>query len=64
MGQIAEDMADGTCCQWCGMYFEDKDNPDILPTHGCPAVCKDCAKGYSNEHLVKLGLIRAFYPTM
>ena len=64
MGQIADDMLDGTCCQWCGMYFEDKKNPNELPVHGYPVVCKDCAKSYSNMELENLGLQRAIYPTM
>jgi len=64
MGQIAEDMIDGTCCSWCGMYFEDKANPDKLPSHGYPVVCKDCGKDYSDEKLEQDGLGRATYPTM
>jgi len=64
MGQIAEDMVDGTCCQRCGMYFEDKANPDELPTHDYPVVCKDCGKGYTDAALQKLGLQRAKYPIM
>ena len=64
MGEIAEDMVDGTCCQWCGMYFEDKNSPNELPTHGYPVVCKDCAKGYSNKQLEEFGLQRALYKTM
>ena len=62
MGQIAEDMSDGTTCQWCGMFFEDKSKPKELQTHGYPVVCKGCARGYSNKALEKLGLQRALYP--
>jgi hypothetical protein len=39
MGQIADDMVDGTCCQACGQYFE-KDNKGF--THGYPATCWEC----------------------
>jgi hypothetical protein len=46
MGEIAEDMADGTCCQLCGQYFESgKCNEEGIPicyTHGFPVVCWDC----------------------
>ncbi|HUS89756.1 MAG TPA: hypothetical protein VMW91_10450 [Desulfosporosinus sp.] len=62
MGQIAEDMIDGTCCQWCGMYFDD--GSDNLPTHGYPVVCKECGKDYSDEEIEKLGLQRALYETI
>lgn len=41
MGQIAEDMLDGCCCELCGCYFEDPTTGDIY-THGHPAVCWDC----------------------
>lgn len=37
MGQIADDMIDGTSCSWCGVYFEG--------THGYPVLCNDCFKG-------------------
>lgn len=40
MGQIAEDMTDGTCCDLCGCYFVDK--KDNLYTHEHSATCKEC----------------------
>lgn len=40
MGEIAEDMIDGTACELCGQYFIDKD--DTLYTHGYPVVCWSC----------------------
>jgi hypothetical protein len=52
MGEIAEDMIDGTCCSLCGMYFMDEANQEklgidkqseaVLYTHGYPVVCWDC----------------------
>lgn len=41
MGEIAEDMIDGTMCSLCGQYFK---NPkkDELYTHGYPVACKEC----------------------
>jgi len=34
MGEIADDMTEGACCSWCGIYFESE--------HGYPVVCKSC----------------------
>ena len=45
MGEIAEDMIDGTCCQLCGMYFieiDKKSGNEYLYTHEYPVVCWDC----------------------
>jgi len=52
MGEIAEDILDGTCCAICGMYFideqnqekmgTDKQNEAILYSHGYPVACWDC----------------------
>ena len=42
MGQIADDMIDGTCCSLCGQYFIDSLNNDELYTHGYPVACEDC----------------------
>lgn len=39
MGEIAEDMLDGTTCQLCGCFFEENGK---LYTHGFPVVCWDC----------------------
>ena len=40
MGEIAEDMVDGTCCMECGCYFQDSEGH--LFTHGYPVICKEC----------------------
>jgi hypothetical protein len=42
MGEVAEDMADGTCCTYCGQYFKHPRKKDHLWTHGFPVVCKEC----------------------
>ena len=34
MGEIADDMVNGRCCQWCGIYF--------IEEHGYPVLCNDC----------------------
>jgi len=34
MGEIADDMIDGRCCSWCGVYFEQ--------AHHYPVACKSC----------------------
>ena len=44
MGQIAEDMVDGTCCSFCGQYFQDPDDTESCYTHGYPVACKTCWK--------------------
>ena len=43
MGQVAEDMLDGTACSYCGQFFidDEKDEP-MLYTHGFPVVCWEC----------------------
>jgi ribosomal protein S27E len=40
MGQIAEDMLDGSCCSLCGQYFEHPKGG--IYVHGYPVVCDDC----------------------
>lgn len=42
MGDITEDMLDGTCCQLCGQYFQNSNNPNKTYTHGYPVLCKEC----------------------
>jgi len=45
MGEFADDMIDGLCCSWCGIYFEKE--------HGYPVICNDCAEGRTNEELLE-----------
>jgi hypothetical protein len=52
MGEIAEDMIDGSCCSECGCYFIDEKNRRLvemgktnearLYTHGYPVLCSGC----------------------
>ncbi len=37
MGEIADDIVDGTCCSFCGIYF--------VESHGFPVLCSDCFEG-------------------
>lgn len=61
MGEIAEDMIEGGCCQWCGAYFEDKKHKQGY-THGYSVVCKPCYD--ENPKLAKqAGLQRALVDT-
>lgn len=46
MGQIAEDMQAGTCCEICGCYFTKNGK---LYTHEYPVTCKDCYKELTDE---------------
>lgn len=34
MGEIANDMINGSCCSFCGEYFVEE--------HGYPVACDDC----------------------
>ena len=47
MGEQAEDLIDGVCCSWCGVYFEN--------SHGHPVLCKACyeEQKYGNDWLPK-----------
>lgn len=44
MGEIADDMVDGTSCCLCGQYFAHPTDDGLLYVHGYPAVCWDCWK--------------------
>jgi hypothetical protein len=46
MGQISEDMLNGTCCQFCGQYFHNPNSKEenTLYVHDYPVVCWDCWK--------------------
>ncbi len=47
MGQIAEDMLDGSCCQLCGQYFK---HPKAgIYVHDEEVVCFDCWKDLTEE---------------
>lgn len=49
MGEISEDMLDGTCCSLCGCYFIKNKNDEYLYTHGYPVVCWDCYNDLNKE---------------
>jgi hypothetical protein len=41
MGEIADDIIDGSCCALCGQYFTN-DGGKTLYDHGYPVACKEC----------------------
>lgn len=45
MGEAADDMRDGTCCQYCGVWndamFDGDPNDHWIPP-GYPWTCEDC----------------------
>lgn len=41
MGEIAEDMEDGSCCSFCGQYFKHQQGKGIY-VHEFPVACLDC----------------------
>ena len=55
MGQIAEDMQDGSCCTLCGQYFKHPNGG--IYVHDYPVVCWDCWGDLSGEE--KEGNIKA-----
>lgn len=42
MGEIADDMINGTSCSLCGQYFQNPKKHDEPYTHGYPVVCEEC----------------------
>ena len=42
MGEIEDDMTDGTCCWQCGAYFKNEHDPAACFTHGYPVICRGC----------------------
>lgn len=43
MGEVADDMLDGSACSWCGMYF-------LGSSFGSQCICKDCFEQYRKEN--------------
>jgi hypothetical protein len=41
MGQMADDIMDGSCCAICHNYFKTEDLK-FIDSHGYPVACKDC----------------------
>lgn len=59
MGEMAEDLIDGSCCQICGEYFTED--------HGYPVVCKECWRAMSKkerQEAMSSGLQVATHPTV
>ena len=51
MGEIASDMANGSCCSTCGQYFK-SGIPEEVYSHGYPVLCRSCwSKQPSQERL-------------
>jgi hypothetical protein len=42
VGQITEDMIDGSCCALCGQYFEHPKDAEAIYVHEYPVACWDC----------------------
>jgi hypothetical protein len=47
MGEAAEDILDGMCCQECGEWFDDIINGEEAP--GYPRTCERCVKELEND---------------
>lgn len=48
MGEIADQMVNGSACQWCGVLFEKE--------HGYPVICRNCFDNSTRKerrHIVK-----------
>ena len=61
MGQMADDIVEGTTCTLCGMFFENTETDEIY-THGYPVVCWDCWKHLSKRDRKEYQ--RALMPTL
>jgi hypothetical protein len=52
MGEVADDMLDGTCCQFCGVYhpeiFEGDSSKFFIP-QGFPWTCNECEEDDNDE---------------
>lgn len=51
MGQIADDMVAGACCETCGIYFKKE--------HGHPVTCNDCWKNLTQAQ--RKNVVRAYH---
>ena len=58
MGEIAEDLTDGTCCVECGQYFQDPGDPDKIYTHGYPVACKDCFRSGMRKRGIQKAIVK------
>lgn len=46
MGELADDMINGACCELCGQYFVENGKSY---THSIPVVCLDCWDELSDD---------------
>ena len=60
MGEIADDMIDGTVCSDCGMFFNAKGESY---THGYPVLCWDCWDDWKPSERRDAHVRRALVPT-
>ncbi len=60
MGEMAEDMQDGTACSICGMLFKDPKKKNYAYTHGYPVACKQCFRSGMKKQGVQKALVRTF----
>ncbi len=58
MGEIAEDLVDGTMCINCGCYFQDPDDPEAVYTHGYPVACKRCFRAGMRKEGVQKAIVK------
>ena len=67
MGDMADDMIDGSACSLCGMYFQDPKRADHIFTHDYPVLCKECWDEQTADELKaseSAGLQRAIADTI
>lgn len=62
MGDIADDMINGSSCSQCGMYFHDPQKPETLVEHGYPVVCYHCWNKMSKNE--RTNFQKAIYPVL
>lgn len=60
MGEIAEDVVEGRCCQLCGGYFDSGKKElykgkeiGVCAEHGYPVVCDECWEDLSKKQQKK-----------
>lgn len=51
MSDYTDDVVEGRCCSWCGVYF--------IEGHEYPVICNECAKGATVEDMANTGVARA-----
>jgi hypothetical protein len=61
MGQMAEDILDGSCCDLCGCYFQHPTGG--IYVHDEPVTCFDCWEDLTDEEktIHKKADVKTFY---